>query len=299
MQKIRPNIWFDNNAEEAVDFYKNVFKDFKVIDRSFYPKTQEEGLADFQLDMAGKVLTIEFSINGQRFVAINAGSEFKPNPSISFMLNFDPSLIEDAESELDRTWAELSKAGKILMSLDSYPFSKKYGWIEDKYGVSWQLIFTDPDGEDRPFIIPSIMFSQENTNNAEEAINFYTSIFKGSKVGLLARYENDSALAKKGSIMFGDFQLQDQWFAAMDSGEEVSFGFNEGISFEVRCKDQAEIDYFWDKLSTRPEAEQCGWCKDKYGISWQIVPENIDELMKRPGAYLKMMDMKKLIIEDF
>lgn len=148
-KELTPNLWFDGNAQEAVDFYFSVFPGSKVNSTVYYPK---EGLADFQVDMAGKVLTVDFELSGNHFVAINAGPEFK---------------------------------------------------------------------------------------------------------------------------------------------------FNESISFSIPCKDQEEIDYYWDKLSAVTESEQCGWCKDKFGLSWQVVPENMDELMTRPNAYAKMMQMKKLVIADF
>jgi predicted 3-demethylubiquinone-9 3-methyltransferase (glyoxalase superfamily) len=151
MKKITPNLWFDGNAKEAVDFYVSVFPGSKIIAMTYYPKSSEEGLADFQLDMAGKLLTVDFELGKQQFTAINAGPEFK---------------------------------------------------------------------------------------------------------------------------------------------------FSEAISFTVDCKDQAEIDYFWEGLSSMPEAEICGWCKDKYGLSWQIMPENMGELLKKPGAYAKMMQMKKIIIDE-
>ncbi len=298
-QKITPNLWFDGNAKEAVDFYVSVFPNSKVIETANYPDSAEEGLADFQLEMAGKVLTVEFELGGMRFTAINAGPEFKFNPSVSFMLNFDPSRDDQAREHLDELWAKLSDGGEALMPLDKYPFSERYGWVKDRYGLTWQLILTNPAGEPRPFIIPSLMFSGENTNKAEDAINFYTSVFKDAKIGTLARYEEDTGPARKGSLMFADFMLGGQWFAAMDSGTEQDFTFNEAISLSVGCKDQAEIDYFWSKLSTVPVAEQCGWCKDQYGVSWQVVPNNVAELMKRPNAFANLMQMKKIVIDDF
>lgn len=298
-QKITPNLWFDGNAQEAVDFYVSVLPDGKVNATTYYPKNKEEGLADFQLELAGKPLTVEFELGGMKFTAINAGPEFKFTPAISFMLNFDPSKDEQAEEHLNELWEKLIDGGEALMPIDTYPFSKRYGWVKDKYGLTWQLILTNPEGEPRPFITPSLMFIGNNNNHAEEAINFYTSVFKDSKVGNLARYEDDTGPANKGSIMYGDFTLSGQWFAAMDSGVEHDFNFNEAISLSVSCKDQEEIDYFWAKLSTVPESEQCGWCKDKYGVSWQIVPENMGELMKKPDAFKNLMQMKKLVIADF
>jgi predicted 3-demethylubiquinone-9 3-methyltransferase (glyoxalase superfamily) len=298
-QKITPNLWFDGNAKEAVEFYVSAFPEGKIVATSFYPKTAEEGLADFQQNLAGKVLTVDFQLGDLRFTAINAGSEFKFNPSISFMVNFDPSRDKQAEKHLDALWEKLIDGGEALMPLDTYPFSKRYGWVKDRHGLTWQLILTDPAGEPRPFIIPSLMFGQDNTNHAEEAIKFYLSVFKNSKQGTLARYSEDSGPAKAGSLMFADFTLDGQWFTAMDSGVKQDFTFNEAVSLSVACKDQAEIDYFWGKLSNDPKSEVCGWCKDKYGVSWQIVPANIGELMKKPGAFAKLMKMQKLVIDDF
>jgi predicted 3-demethylubiquinone-9 3-methyltransferase (glyoxalase superfamily) len=298
-QKITPNLWFAGNAQEAVDFYSSAFHGSRILTKSYYPKSAAEGLADFQLEFAGKVLTIEFELGGQRFVAINAGPEFMPNPSISFMVNFDSSVDDRARDHLDELWQKLSDGGQVLMPVDSYPFSQRYGWVKDRYGVTWQLILTDPAGEPRPFIVPSLLFTGQNQNRAEEAINFYVSVFKDAKIGALNYYPEDIGPAKAGALMFGDFMLANQWFAAMDSAVEHHFSFNEAISLAVSCKNQAEIDFFWEKLSDDPQFEQCGWCKDKFGLSWQIVPENIDELVEKPGAYARMMDMKKLIIADF
>lgn len=298
MQKITPNLWFDG-AQEAVDFYISAFPDGEIISTVYYPKSKEEGLADFQLDMAGKELSIDFKLGDMQFTAINGGPAFKFNPSISFMVNFDPSRDEQAREHLDELWNKLLDGGSVLMPLDEYPHSKRYGWVKDRYGLTWQLILTNPDGEPRPFIVPSLMFSQTNTNHAEEAINFYVSLFEDARVGTLAPYGEETGPAKKESLMFGDFTLAGQWFAAMDSGVTQDFTFNEAVSLAVTCKDQEEIDYFWSKLSTAPESEQCGWCKDKYGVSWQIVPENMEELMKKPDAFTRLMKMKKIIIGDF
>lgn len=298
-QKITPNLWFEGNAEEAVKFYVSSFPGSKIVSRSYYPKSAEEGLADFQLELAGKVLTIDFKLGQYGFTAINAGPEFKVNPSISFMLNFDPLNDGQAEEHLDKLWHILSDGGMVLMPLEAYPFSKRYGWVKDRFGLTWQLILKDPESELRPFIIPSLLFTKKNTNRAEEAINFYVSLFEDSKVGDLAYYPEDTGPAKKGALGFGNFMLADQWFAAMDSGVEHDFMFNEAISFSVACKDQEEIDTFWEKLSSDPQFEQCGWCKDKYGVSWQIVPENMEELMERSNAFARLMEMKKIIIAEF
>ena len=152
MQKIKSCLWFDGNAKEAVDYYLSVFPGGKIINTMHYPNSAEEGLADFQKDMAGKELVINFELNGQSYMALNGGPKFK---------------------------------------------------------------------------------------------------------------------------------------------------FNEAVSFVITCKDQAEINYYWEKLSSVPEAEQCGWCKDRFGLSWQVVPGNMNELISRPNAYVNMMKMKKLVIDEF
>jgi predicted 3-demethylubiquinone-9 3-methyltransferase (glyoxalase superfamily) len=298
-QIITPNLWFNGNAKAAVDFYVAAFPGSKMLSTSFYPNSAEEGLADFQLNLAGQELTVEFELGQQQFVAINAGPEFEFNPAISLMVNFDPSRDEQAAEHLDELWHKLIAGGEALMPLDAYPFSKRYGWVKDRYGLTWQLILTNPAGEPRPFIIPSLLFTGDQVNRAEEAINFYLTVFKDVRLGTLARYLEITGPAKAGALMFGDLMLANQWFAAMDSGVEQDFGFNESISFSVSCKDQAEIDHFWKKLSYAPEFEQCGWCKDPFGVSWQIAPENINELMAKPDAFAHLMEMKKLVIAEF
>ncbi len=298
-QKITPNLWFDGNAREAAEFYTSVFPGSKLLGGSTYPASKEKGLADFQQDLAGKDLTIEFNLAGHDFVGINAGPDFKPTPALSFMVNFDPSRDDQAKEHLDEVWGKLFEGGEALMELGEYPFSKWYGWVKDRYGFTWQLILTNPDGEERPCIIPNLMFANDNANKAEEAIDFYLSVFKDSKIGTVARYEQGQEPVKAGGIMFADFDLGGEWFAAMDAPGAHEFGFNEAVSLSVACKDQAEIDDLWSKLSAVPESEQCGWCKDKYGVSWQIVPENMEELMKKPDAFAKMMQMHKIVIADF
>lgn len=298
-QKITPNLWFDGNAKEAIDYYVSIFPDSKIISTANYPNSTDEGLAEFQKDLAGKVLTVQFELGGFEFTAINAGPEFKPTAAVSFFLNFDPARDDKAREHLDELWGKLIDGGEAMMPLDKYPFSERYGWVKDKYGYTWQLILTNPEGEPRPFVVPSFLFSGANANRAGEAIDYYTSVFKDSKKGLIMPYEQANGLAKAGSLMYGDFTLAGQWFAAMDSPVEHAFGFNEAVSLSISCKDQAEIDYFWSKLSTVPESEQCGWCKDQYGVSWQVIPENMGQLMQRPDAFAHMMKMHKLVIADF
>ncbi len=270
MQKIVPHLWFDTQAVEAAHFYVDAFGKGSKVTYTSVIKDTPSGDCDI----------VSFELAGYSFLGISAGPHFKLNPSISFMLNFDPPKDKDARKNLDALWKKLSDGGKALMPLDKYPFSEHYGWIQDKYGVSWQLILTKPEGEPRPFIIPSMMFTGDMTGKAGEAIDFYVSIFKNSKRGMTAEYPPGASPEKDAKIMFAEFMLEGQWFTAMDSGHMHKFSFSEAISLIVQCKDQKEIDYYWDKLTAVPEAEQCGWLKDKFGVSWQVSAAAMDEMLQ-------------------
>jgi predicted 3-demethylubiquinone-9 3-methyltransferase (glyoxalase superfamily) len=269
-QKIVPHLWYDKEAKEAAEFYTSIFPDSKILSVKTIHNTP-----------SGDSDIVSFELWGQQFQAISAGPFFNINPSISFTVNFDPSREKDAREKIDDVWNKLSEGGIALMPLDKYPFSERFGWIQDKYGLTWQLILTNPEGEERPSILPSLLFVGDQCGNAEEANNFYTSVFKNAKQGMIARYPKGMEPDKEGTIMFSEFMLENQWFTAMDSAHEHKFSFNEAISFMVYCDTQEEIDYFWENLSAIPEAEQCGWLKDKFGISWQIVPREMDKMMSK------------------
>ena len=267
MQKITPNLWFDGDAEEAVDRYTNIFGDSSVGDVSYYGEVAAAGQPE------GSVLTIEFELEGQSFLALNGGAHFSFTPAVSFIVNCPTT------DEVDDLWAALSEGGETLMPLDSYPFSDRYGWTEDEYGVSWQLLNADSVPERR--IVPSLMFVGERCGQAEDAMAFYTSVFDDAEVEDVARYGPEHAPDEEGTVMFADFTLSGQHFAAMDSAQEHAFDFTEAVSFVVDCADQAEVDYFWEALTADGGEEgQCAWLKDKYGVSWQIVPRVLPRLLK-------------------
>lgn len=287
MQKVLPHLWFDTQAVEAAEFYVNAFAgNSKIVEKSMLHDTP-----------SGDTDIVSFNLLGQDFMAISAGPLFKFNPTISFFVNFDPSRDSNAKEKLDELWKKLADGGEALMELGEYPFSKHYGWIKDKYGLSWQLILTDPEGEPRPNIVPSLLFTKDVCGKAAEAIDFYVSVFKDTKKGIVSPYEAGQAPNPKAKTAYGEFAIGDQWFSVMDSGVEQDHEFNEAVSILVNCKDQDEIDYLWSKLSAVPEAEQCGWLKDKYGVSWQIQPEAMNEMMSNGSpeqidrvtqAFLKM-----------
>jgi predicted 3-demethylubiquinone-9 3-methyltransferase (glyoxalase superfamily) len=262
VQPITPHLWFDSQAREAAQFYADVFPESKVDSTTTLRNTP-----------SGDCDVVAFTLWGQPFLSISAGPVFTFNPSISFFVNFDPARMPDARQRLDALWKVLAEGGKVLMELDAYPYSPRYGWVQDRFGVSWQLILTDPKGDPRPPIVPCLLFTDARSGQAEAAGAFYRSVFEDSQAGQLVR---DPA---RGSVMFSDFRLDRTWFAAMDSPEKHGFGFNEAISFVVTCRDQAELDRYWAQLSAVKEAEQCGWCKDRFGVSWQISPLVLERAM--------------------
>src|ERR671916_548757 len=174
MQKITPHLWFDKEAKEAAEFYISLFPNSKVTNITTLHNTP-----------SGDCDVVSFELAGQSFMTISAGPLFKFNPSVSFIVNFDPSRHENALENIDTLWEKLSQGGTTLMPLQQYPFSQRYGWVQDKYGLSWQLILSDSRGEERPFIIPSLMFVGAMCSKAEEAINFYLSVFKDSRMGAM------------------------------------------------------------------------------------------------------------------
>lgn len=292
-QPITPHLWFDKDAKEASAFYCSVFPDSKITSATTLYDTP-----------SGDCDLVSFLVWGQPFMAISAGPLFTFNPSVSFIVNFDPSREPNAREKIDEVWNKLSEGGIPLMALDKYPFSERFGWVQDKYGISWQLMLTNPEGEPRPPIVPYLMFVGDNCGKAEEARAFYLSVFRNAKPGTLIRYGPGMKPDKEGTVMFADFMLENTWFAAMDSAHEHKFQFNEAISLLVNCETQEEIDYYWDKLSAVPEAEQCGWLKDKYGVSWQISPAAMDEMMntgtpeQRERVTKAFLKMKKFNIEE-
>ena len=261
MQKIVPFLWFEKDALEVARFYTSTFGDGKIISTTTIHDTP-----------SGTVETAEIDLWGFEFHLMAAGPLFKFTPAISFL------LACDSAKEVDRLWEHLSEGGSELMPLDKYPFSERYGWLIDRYGLSWQIGYMGQPAGQR--ITPTLMFVGSQAGKAEEAINFYASVFKNSKVENILRYGKDEQPDKEGTVKFAPFTLEGQEFAAMDSAHGHDFTFNEAISLEVNCEDQDEIDYYWNKLSADPKAEQCGWLKDRYGVSWQIVPSILQKMMQ-------------------
>jgi predicted 3-demethylubiquinone-9 3-methyltransferase (glyoxalase superfamily) len=273
-KQIFPCLWFDNNAQEVAQFYLKAFESAEIISDSDW--------------------TVSLKILGQPLMLLNGGPKFTINPSVSFFV-----FCSSADEVIDK-WDKLSEGGKVLMALDRYAWSEKYGWCCDKYGVNWQLMTNEGLNQ----IVPALMFNLDMAGKAEEAIQFYCSIFPDSDIKFVSRYkEGDGDVP--GYINHCQFTLMGTSFIGFDSSKDYPFSFNEAISLVVTCDTQDEIDFYWSKLTDGGGHEsKCGWLKDKYGMSWQIVPSILEDLMtdknRRPKvmeAFLKMnkFDINKLI----
>src|SRR5438034_3407607 len=237
MQKITTHLWFDKEAKEAAAFYTSFFENSKIKDTTTLHNTP-----------SGSVDMVTIELSGQDFTLLSAGPLFKFNPSVSFL------VACQTKDEVDALWEKLSVGGAALMALGEYPFSEKYGWTQDRYGLSWQVMFMG-DREIKQKITPTLMFVGEQYGKAEEAINFYAWVFHNAKVGHILRYGKNEEPDKAGTIKHASIALEGQGFAVMDSARAHKFAFNEAISFMVHCNTQEEIDYFASKLSADRKAE--------------------------------------------
>jgi predicted 3-demethylubiquinone-9 3-methyltransferase (glyoxalase superfamily) len=270
---IHPCIWYDGNAKAAAEFYCSVFSGAKITTDS--------------------PMVVNFELYGQKFMGLNGGPMFKTNPSISFL------IICEEDDEIEMLWKALSEDGIVMMPLDKYDWSERYGFVQDKFGLAWQIMkgkYSDVNQK----ITPTLLFVGNSYGKAEAAVKYYTEVVKPSSVdGILLYAENEGPAA--GSVKHSQFILDGKVFMAMDGYGEHKFAFNEGISFVVECKDQEEIDYFWNTLTSNGGQESmCGWLKDKFGVSWQIIPKNIGALIMDPvngqKAMQALMQMKKIEI---
>lgn len=283
MQKISSCLWFDNRAEEAAKFYTSIFKNSKIGRMARYG----ESGAEFTGQKKGSLMSVEFEIEGQSIMGINGGPLFKLTPALSFF------VWCETENELNELWKNLSQDGTVRMALDKYPFAEKYGWTSDRYGVEWQLILL----KHKQKIAPCFLFVDKLLGKGDEALNFYMSLFKNSKVEFMARSENTETIAH------AVFSLDGQDFVLMEGQGEHHYTFSHAFSLVVTCDTQAEVDEFWSKLSQGGAVEQCGWVTDKYGVSWQVVPKVLESMIadsdpvKSEKVMKAMLGMKKIDIE--
>lgn len=273
-EKITPCLWFDNKAKEAGTFYCSHFADAKIVAQS--------------------PIVTEIEVSGQNITLLDGGPMYQPNASVSFF------YVCDTEEEIDRIWEVFTKGGEILMPLDKYAWSEKYGWVNDKYGISWQF-WLGKFEEVGQRITPSLLFTGKQYGRAEEAINHYSAIFKDPGQDGILRYGNNEAPEQEGKVKHAQVAFSGQKFMFMDSAQLHDFVFSEGVSFTIHCETQDEIDYYWKKLTENGEESMCGWLKDKFGVSWQAIPTILSKIMSDPDkagkAAQAFMQMRKLDIE--
>lgn len=275
-EKITPCLWFNGQAKEAATLYCSVFANARITAQS--------------------PIVTAIDVSGQSITLLDGGPMYTPNPSISFY------YVCEKPEEIDRAWNAFSNGGKVMMPLDSYPWSERYGWITDKYGISWQLALRK-GGDPEQRITPCLMFTGEQYGRAEEAIAYYTTIFKESKAGDVLRYGKGEKPDKEGNIKHAQLNIYGQRFMLTESAHTHDFTFSEGVSLTVHCETQDEIDYYWQKLTERGgEESMCGWLKDRFGVSWQIIPTILNKIMGDPAkagkAAKAFMAMRKLNIEQ-
>lgn len=267
--KITTCLWFDDQAGEAAKFYTSLFQNSSIGERTRYGKEGQE----IHGKPEGAEMTVSFELEGEKFTGLNGGPHFQFNPSISI-------FVAASEQEIDKLWNALEKGGKVMMPLEKYDWSDKYGWLQDKFGLSWQLML-DKEASMEQKICPLLFFTGKRRGQAEEAVKFYTSLFKQSGIDGILRYTEEESSFAMNTVKHSQFRLMGQRFMAMDSGMENDYPFNEAISFVVPCETQEEIDYYWDHLTEGgdPKAQQCGWLKDKFGVSWQITPNILHKFL--------------------
>lgn len=274
-EQITPCLWFDNQAKEAGAFYCSHLAHSKITAQS-------------------PVVT-EIAISGEHVTLLDGGPMYQPNPSISLF------YVCDTEEEINRIWEAFAKEGSVLMPLDKYDWSEKYGWINDKYGVSWQFWLGKIEDVGQR-IAPSLLFTGNQYGRAEEAINHYATIFKRPKQDGMLRYGAHQAPEQEGKVQHAQIALNGQKFMFMDSARPHQFTFSEGVSLTIHCETQDEIDYYWGKLTEGGEESRCGWLKDKFGVSWQVIPTILSKIMSDPAkagkAAQAFMQMRKFDIEQ-
>lgn len=271
---ITPCFWYDNHAKDAAALYAEAFLQTKILSQS--------------------PIVTEISLSGQHFILLDGGPKYKPNPSISFY------YICENEEEFNRAWNTLKKDGVVMMDAGTYPWSEKYGFLEDKYGISWQIALGDIK-EVGQKITPCFMFTQKNYGRADEAVQFYASVFADSHVDGILRFGSDEAPDTEGKVKHAQMSIDGNKLMIMESAHPHAFTFSEGVSLTIYCDTQKEIDYYWEKLTESGAESMCGWLRDKFGVSWQIIPSILGKIMNDPSkagkAAQAFMSMRKLEIE--
>lgn len=247
---IFPCLWFNGDGTEAAKFYTDTFGGKITVDTP---------------------VVINFELFGQKLMILNAGPQFEKNASVSFM------VLCETEEEVEKYWKTLSEGGIVLMELGEYPWSKKYGWVRDRFGVTWQLYLGERQGDQK--IVPTLMYIHGNNGKAQEAMELYTGIFPNSKIGGVMKYGDgvgNETHEVPENVQHAQFELDGYTFFCMDNSYDHQFDFSEGISMVVMTDNQEETDHLWNSLTANGGRESmCGWLKDRFGSVGRLFPKDL------------------------
>jgi len=272
-EKITPCLWFNNQAKEAAALYCGHFPGAKIVSQS--------------------PIVTEIEIGGQHITLLDGGPMYKPNPSISLY------YICETEEEIKNVWNAFSREGSVLMPLDKYPWSEQYGWLSDQFGISWQFVLGKVADMGQK-ITPAFLFVGDQYGRVDEAIEHFCAVFENTAVSNILRYGAGEQPDQEGKVKHAQVVLEGQNFILMESAHQHHFAFSEGISLTIHCETQKEIDHYWEKLTEKGEESMCGWLKDRFGISWQVIPSLLATIMSDPKkagkAAQAFMQMRKFDI---
>lgn len=268
-----PCLWFQSNAAEAVNYYNTVFRNSAIY--------------------SSGEMACSFQLMDTRFIAINGNRENGFNPAVSFF------VYCGSENEIERLYDLLRQDGNVLMPLGAYPWASKYAWVSDKYGINWQLDIDDIKTKHK--IVPALMFANHKAASVKLAVEHYTGIIPQSRILLESPFGPDAGMPED-AVLFAQIKLNQFVLNCMASPVEHHFDFNPAVSFVIECSGQDDIDYYWDELGKNGTYQMCGWLTDQFGVSWQIIPDRLPELLSSPGNAGKlfpvMTQMRKINISD-
>ena len=286
MQTIIPHLWFDTQALEAAQLYTSLIPDSRI--------DWTHQLTDTP---SGDAVLLQFQLANLTLAAISAGPYFKLNESASLMVHFRD------KAELDRVFQLLSEGGRILMPLGEYLFNPYYVWFEDRFGLSWQFLLV-PQLDKSVHLDICLLFSEEQVGLPKPFLDEALTIFPESQQGQLSYYQEGEKQVPAAQLNYGELLLTDQKLVVMDHGYGGVASFNEAFSLMIYTDSQEETSRLYDLLSHEPKAEQCGWVKDQFGLSWQIVPRPLmtayEELSKDQMKEVNdaILSMKRLNYDE-
>lgn len=239
----------------------------------------------------------DLTIDGTILFLLGADDTYSPNPSISGFLRFSPDRfgsLEQAEQALRETYTAIGEGGE-LMPLQAYPFAPLFAWVRDRYGFTWQL-FLEEAASGLPFFTPCFMFGNVAHGQCEQATDTWMDLLGGERLSL-TRHGEGSYLEPE-AVQMTTFTMGGGTFTAIDAGTFHEFTFDPGVSITLLYENQAGIDGAWSVLSQVADAERCGWCVDAYGVSWQVLPQNIGQLMADENTRAQLMSMGKIELSE-